>query len=121
MAALVEACNRDTEFGRSALGWSGAIEFEVRDCPAPFDKPVVFRLGGEDGRWTSFEVDATTGLSSDALFSLSATHAVWKSVIRQEINPLKGLIQGRLRVAGQLSAVLQWRAAILVVTRIAVN
>jgi hypothetical protein len=55
----------------------------------------------------------------DAVFTIRGPYPAWKSVIRQELHPLRGIVQGRLRLRGQLSAFLRWSHATLIMTELA--
>jgi putative sterol carrier protein len=80
---------------------------------------MFFRLEGADGQWSSFKIGADPGVAAGVLFTVQAPYATWKAVVRQQVHPLRGMIQGQLRVTGQLSSVLRWSKAFVVVTRVA--
>jgi cytochrome c oxidase subunit IV len=43
----------------------------------------------------------------------------WKSVICQQLHPVRGIVQGRLRLHGQLSGFLRWSRALVIMTELA--
>lgn len=119
VAALVSECNASSDFKVASAEWTGAVACEVTDCPQLAGGSFFFRLEGEEGHWTTFDQGSDPSLAAGTRFALHATQTVWQEVIRQEVHPIKGVIQGRLRVTGQLSAALRWSAALTVVVRLA--
>jgi putative sterol carrier protein len=54
-----------------------------------------------------------------ALFVLRAPYGRWKDVIRQELDPLKGVLQGKITIRGHLPVILEWTKPILVLVELA--
>ena len=77
------------------------------------------RLTGRDGRWYEHTLAADDQLVIGTVFTIRAPYKAWKSVIRQELSPLTGVVQGRLRLRGQLSTFLRWAHALVIMTKLA--
>jgi putative sterol carrier protein len=50
---------------------------------------------------------------------LTADYGVWQLVIRQELNPLRGILLGRIVVHGHLPDLLRYREAVLTMCELA--
>jgi len=53
------------------------------------------------------------------VFTIRAPYKAWKSVIRQELHPVAGIVQGRLRLRGQMSTFVRWAHALVIMTKLA--
>lgn len=117
--AWIEAANNDADFRNASQGWIGAVGAIVRPDQAWSGGPLYVRLDGLQGHWDDSILGRQATVTDGALFCLSADYRIWKRVIRQDLDPIRGLIQGRLRVRGQLSAVLRWNAPFRIMTSLA--
>lgn len=118
-AAWVEACNADVHFRDASVGWDGAAGCVIAADESLHIPTQYLRLEGRDGTWTSHELGEDPQLVTGTKFVLSADYLAWKSVIRQELHPIRAMVMGRVRVKGQLSAVLRWSRPLVLMTQIA--
>jgi len=120
VAAWVELANSDEAFSSAGAGWDGVAGgvIEANEA-AGVDADLYLRLVGRDGRWHEHTLDADAGLVDDAIFTIRGPYLAWKSVIRQQLHPLRGVVQGRLRLRGQLSVFLRWSRALVIMTELA--
>ncbi len=115
----VEVCNDDEEFRRAGQGWVGTIGAVVSADAHDLASAVYLRLDGRDGRWTSHQISTAEDAVADATVTLVAPYDVWKSVIRQDLDPLRAMIRGQVRVTGRLSVILGRVPAMRRMTRLA--
>jgi putative sterol carrier protein len=118
--AWVELANADQAFRTAGAGWDGAVGGVIgADAVAGVGDDLYFRLTGRDGRWYEQTLAADDRLVAGTVFTIRAPYEAWKSVIRQELHPVTGIVQGRLRLRGQLSTVLRWTHALVIMTKLA--
>jgi putative sterol carrier protein len=122
VAAWVELANADQAFRSAGAGWDGVVGGVIgADAAAGIGDDLYLRLVGRDGCWYENALAADNRLAIGSVFTIRAPYAEWKSVIRQELHPVTGIVQGRLRLHGQLSSFLRWTRALMIMTRLAGN
>jgi putative sterol carrier protein len=120
VAAWVELANSNQAFRSAGVGWDGVVGGVIEaDEAAGVSDDLYLRLVGRDGHWYESTLAADAGLVDDAVFTIRGPYSAWKSVIRQQLHPLRGIVQGRLRLRGQLSTFLRWSHATLIMTELA--
>jgi putative sterol carrier protein len=120
VAAWVELANSDQAFRSAGAGWDGVAGGVIEaDEAAGVARNLYLRLAGRDGCWHEHALAADAGLVDDAVFTIRGPYPAWKSVMRQQLHPLRGIVQGRLRLGGQLSSFLRWSRAMLIMTELA--
>ena len=120
VAAWVELANSDQAFRSAGVGWDGVVGGVIEaDEAAGVSDDLYLRLVGRDGHWDESTLAADAGLVDDAVFTIRGPYSAWKSVICQQLHPLRGIVQGRLRLRGQLSTFLRWSHATLIMTELA--
>ncbi len=115
----VARCNADPYFRSVGRGWQGAAGCVVKSVGTALPESLYLRLEGQDGQWHSYRLGSSPLLVDEANFVLSADYEVWKSVIQQRTHPVRAMVQGRVRVRGQLSVVLRWTQPLLRMTELA--
>ena len=120
VAAWVELANSDQAFRSAGAGWDGVVGGMIAaDEAAGVGDNLYLRLVGRDGYWHESTLAADAGLVDDAVFTICGSYSVWKLVIRQQLHPLRGIVQGRLRLRGQPSSFMRWSRAVLIMTELA--
>ena len=120
MAAWVELANSDKAFRSAGIGWDGVAGGVIEAySPAGVNADLYLRLVGRDGCWHEHALAADAGLVDDAVFTIRGPYLAWKSVIRQQLHPVRGLVQGRLRLRGQLSSFVRWSRALVIMAELA--
>jgi putative sterol carrier protein len=100
--------NRSEAYREAAATWEGGVAF-VFDAEPDRNWPETMHAildlwHGEcrDARQVEpAEVDA-------APFLISAPYSRWKQVIRGELDPIKGMMQGKLKLRGDLSTIVRY-------------
>jgi putative sterol carrier protein len=110
--AFVQSINTSDEYREAAADWEGAISFVIEAEP---DRRVP------DDVWAWLDLwhgacrgggvtDADHGARSPWI--LSAPYSRWKDVLMGELDPVKGMMQGKLKVRGDLPTIVRYvRAA----------
>ena len=120
VAAWVELANSDLAFRSAGAGWDGVVCGVIEaDEAAGIGDDLYLRLVGRDGYWHENTLAADAGLLDGSAFTIRGPYSTWKSVICQQLNPITGIMQGRLRLQGQLSTFLRWSRAMLIMTQLA--
>src|SRR6478752_4105616 len=114
--AWVHAANADPGFRESGRDWEGSVGVVLRDLPAQAGGGGhrYLRLAGRNGHWEDWALNSDEKTISGTLFVLTGGYGRWKQVIRGELNPLKAIVKGKIRVRGDLSEVLRWAKSILI-------
>jgi putative sterol carrier protein len=104
--------NASAEYREAAADWEGDIAFLVKAEP---DKGVPSDVWGWLDLWHgecrgAGLIDEARG--AEAAYGITAPYTRWKDVIEGELDPIKGMMQGKLKVRGDLPAIVrQVRAA----------
>ena len=109
---FIDRINGSQEYREAAADWEGDVAFLIEAEPdkgVPSDVWAVLDLwhGGCRGGGV---VDPARGQA--AHYVIRAPYARWKEVLLGELDPLKGMMQGKLRLQGDLATIVRYvRAA----------
>jgi putative sterol carrier protein len=110
--AFVERINESAEYRDAAAEWEGDVAFVVEAEPdrgVPKDVWAVLDLWHGRCRGGGV-VDEAQG--STARYVIRAPYSRWKEVLLGDLDPVKGMMQGKLRLRGDLPTVVRYvRAA----------
>jgi putative sterol carrier protein len=109
---FVDRVNGSDEYRRAAAGWEGDVSLVVGAEP---DKRVAedvwVWLDLWHGRCRAGGVVAPER-GARARYVIRAPYSRWKDVVRGRLDPVKGMMQGKLRVHGDLPTIIRYvRAA----------
>ncbi|MET0801661.1 MAG: SCP2 sterol-binding domain-containing protein [Actinomycetota bacterium] len=105
--ALVDAINGSSAYREAAADWEGDVAFVIEADPergVPDDVWGYLDLWHGACREGGLVAPARGG---DAEFVISATYRRWKDVVRGELDPVRAMMQGKLRVRGDLPKILR--------------
>jgi putative sterol carrier protein len=109
---LIVRINASDRYREAAADWEGDIAFVIEAEPGrgvPQDVWGLLDLWHGECRGGGL-IDRERGAA--ARYTLRAPYSRWKEVVRGELDPIKGMMQGKLRVLGDLPAIVrQVRAA----------
>jgi putative sterol carrier protein len=110
--AFIVEINASDEYRVAAADWEGDVTFLVEAEP---DIGVPQDVWGYLDLWHGAcrgggVVDAERG--ADAAYLLSAPYTRWKDIVLGDLDPIKGMMQGKLKVRGDLPTIVRYvRAA----------
>lgn len=105
----IDAVNASSAYKEAAETWEGDVTFAFEAEPengVPEDLYAWFDLWhGECKEWKY-------GVSKDeaeaARFVIRAPYSRWKEIIRKELDPIKGMMQGKLKLKGDLPTIVRY-------------
>ena len=104
--------NASPEYREAAATWEGAVGFVFeaeRDRGVPEDLWLVLDLWHGECREAKM---VEPGEGERAPYLIRAPYFRWKEVVRGELDPVKGMMQGKLRLQGDLATIVRYvRAA----------
>jgi putative sterol carrier protein len=110
--ALVSLINTSDEYREAAADWEGDIAFLIEAEP---DRGLPADVWGLLDLWHGAcrgggVIEADRG--REAAYILRAPYSRWKEVVTGELDPIKAMMQGKLKVQGDLPTIVrQVRAA----------
>lgn len=118
--AWVAFANRSAEFEASGRDWQGAVGLVIEaDADAGLVESLYVRLEGRRGKWLGWELGRNSALVERVVFVLRAPYGRWQELVRQELHPIKGLLQGKIRIEGHLPVVLKWMKSMAILAELA--
>ncbi len=111
MAEYVDRINASEDYKAAAETWEGDVAYVIEAEP---DKGVAEDVWayldlwhGEcrEGRMTSADE------GEKAAYVIRAPYSRWKEVIKKELDPVKGMMQGKLKLKGDLPTILKYLKA----------
>lgn len=112
MAAYEKLINASSEYREAAATWEGAIAFVFEAEPdrgVPSDLWAILDLWHGECRGAQL-IGPEEG--SAAPYVIRAPYSRWKEVLRGDLDPVKGMMQGKLALQGDLAAIVRYiRAA----------
>jgi len=112
IAIYGDRINASSEYREAAATWEGAIAFVFEAEP---DRGVREDLWAFLDLWHGECRDArmiAPGEGEQAPYVIRAPYSRWKEVLRGDLDPVKGMMQGKLKVQGDLATIVRYvRAA----------
>ena len=108
--AYCEAINQNVAYKSTAGRWTeGAIALVCKPEPAlGISAPQAMVLDLLRGECRGVVYTSDPSIISGTPFVIEATYAQWKSVIRGEIDPIKAMLQGQLKLSqGHLPTIIR--------------
>jgi putative sterol carrier protein len=118
--AWIALANGSAEFEASGAGWEGAVGIVIEADPrSGVSETLYLRLDGRNGKWLRYALGTDDRILETTVFVLRAPYLRWKELVRQDLHPIKGLLQGRIRIQGHLPVILRWIGSIGVLAKLA--
>jgi putative sterol carrier protein len=104
---LIEKINGSPEYEEAAAEWEGDVAFLIEAEP---DKGVPEDVWGYLDLWHGVcrgggVVDAEAG--ARARYVIRAPYSRWKEVVLGDLDPVRAMMQGKLRVQGDLATIVR--------------
>lgn len=109
----VDRINHSSEYREASAGWDGDIAYVFEAEPGSgVGEEVWAWLELTDGACPRSRYGISPEEGERAKFLIRAPYSRWKQIIRKEIDPVKAMMQGKLELKGDLTAILRYvRAA----------
>jgi putative sterol carrier protein len=107
-ADYMKAINESQEYREAAHDWEGSVVYHFQAEP---DKGLAEDVYGWFDLWHG-ECRGGKLISPEegekAAFLIRAPYSRWKEVIRKELDPIKGMMQGKLKLKGDLPTIVRY-------------
>ena len=108
---FIAAINRSERYREVAATWEGDVAFRIEAEP---DKGVPTTVWGFLDLWHGEcrgggVVDEERGAAST--YVISAPYSRWREVLEGDLDPIRGMMQGKLRVQGDLPTIIRYVSA----------
>src|SRR5919199_1343782 len=109
--AYKQALNESKVYRQAGKGWKWTVGLVVEAEPdknVPEDQGLFLDLYEGEAR----DVRAVTGEQArKSDFVISAPYTQWKKVMLKELDPIRGMLQGKLKVKGDLPPIVRYTKA----------
>lgn len=103
--AFRSAIEADAAYRAAAAKWTWPVALAMHPAPEyGYPDAVAVELSLERGRCHDAVIRAPESLT--AAIVLTAPYQVWKSVVRGELDPMRGVTGGKIAVRGALTALM---------------
>jgi putative sterol carrier protein len=104
----VEKINGSSSYKEAAATWEGDVAYVIEAEP---DKGIAEEVVAWLDLWHGDCREAkivTTEEGEKARFVIRAPYSRWKEVILKELDPVKGMMQGKLKLRGDLPTIVRY-------------
>lgn len=111
--------NGSAEYREAAHDWEGVVVYHFQAEP---DRGLAEDVYGWFDLWhgecrEAKQVTAEEARAGD--YVVSAPYSTWKEVINKDLDPVKGLMQGRLKMKGDLTTAVRYARATMILNDLA--
>jgi putative sterol carrier protein len=110
-AAFKDEINRSAAYKQAANGWKWTVGLVVEAEPEhkfPESQGVFMDLFNGEAR----DIRAVTAAEAAKCdIVITATYSRWKQVMKKELDPVKGMMQGKLKLKGDLPTIVRYTRA----------
>ncbi len=104
-AAFREAIEADASYRDAAAKWTWPVALVLQATPEyGYPDAVAVELTLDRGRCTNAAIRTRDAVT--APFVLTAPYAIWKAVVRGELDPLVGVTRGKIAAQGSLATLM---------------
>ena len=108
LEAYAERINRSRTYAESAATWEADVTFVVEAEPSLGIPDTIYSwLDLWHGKCRAARYDVPPEEGDLAKFVIRAPYSRWKQVIRGELEPVRGMMQGKLKVRGDLTIIVR--------------
>ncbi len=110
-AALKDEINKSSAYRQAGKGWKWTVGLVVEAEPDknfPVARGVFMDLFEGEARGIQMVSDAEAGKAD---FVITAPYSRWKQVMQRELDPTKGMMQGKLKLKGDLPTIVRYTRA----------
>jgi putative sterol carrier protein len=107
--AYVEKINGSSEYREAAATWEGDISYVFEAEPDKgLSEEIWAWLDLWHGECRGARYAAPPNEGEKAKFIIRAPYSRWKEVIKKELDPVKGMMQGKLKLKGDLPTIVRY-------------
>ena len=107
LKAYVCQINSSKSYAECAVNWEGDVTFLFEAEPLLLPDPIYSWLDLWHGKCRAARYDVPPEEGDLAQFVIRAPYSRWKQVIRRELDPVRGMMQGKLKVRGDLHVIVR--------------
>jgi putative sterol carrier protein len=110
-SALKDEINKSAVYKQAGKGWKWTVGLVVEAEPDknfPEAKGVFMDLFEGEARAIKVVSDSEAGKAD---FVITAPYSRWKQVMQKELDPTKGMMQGKLKLKGDLPTIVRYTRA----------
>ena len=105
--AYKDAINGNPDYKTAAADWTyGVVALICKAQPPAFPRDTGIWLDLDRGVCREAKV-VQADEATKAPFCISGDYARWKQVLRKELEPIKGMMQGKLKLKGDLPTIVR--------------
>ncbi len=105
--AFKDAINANPDYRTAAAEWThGVVALVSKAAPPGLPSDVGMWLDLERGICREAKL-VTAEEAATAPFCITGEYARWKQVLRKELEPIKGMMQGKLKLKGDLPTIVR--------------
>jgi putative sterol carrier protein len=105
----VERINASNDYREAAQTWEGDIAYVFEAEPDKgLEREIWAWLDLWHGECRGSKYDLPAEEGEKARFIIRAPYSRWKEVIRKELDPVKGMMQGKLKLKGDLPTIVKY-------------
>ena len=102
-----EKINENAAYRTAAADWTyGVVALVCKAQPPAFPRDAGIWLDLDRGACREAKL-VTVEEAARAPFCITGEYARWKQVLRKELEPIKGMMQGKLRLKGDLPTIVR--------------
>lgn len=108
--AYREAVNNSAAYREAGKNWThGPISLVVKADPAiGLEKDTAFILDLHEGVCRKAWLTEDMAEAEQQPFCITGNYGQWKQVIRKELDPIRGMMQGKLKLKGNLPVIVRF-------------
>jgi len=108
--AYREALNNSEAYREAGKNWThGPIALVVKADPAiGLEKDTAFILDLHEGVCRKAWLTEDMAEAEQQPFCITGNYGQWKQVIRKELDPIRGMMQGKLKLKGNLPVIVRF-------------
>ncbi|MGH2722924.1 MAG: SCP2 sterol-binding domain-containing protein [Actinomycetota bacterium] len=118
-AAFAELINESTEYREAAHDWEGSVVYHFQAEP---DRALGEDVYGWFDLWHGRCREArqvTSEEAQGAAFLVSAPYSTWKRVLTKELDPMRAVMQGHIKLRGDLPKAVRYTKASMILQDLA--
>jgi putative sterol carrier protein len=107
VAAFKDAINANPDYKTAAANWThGVVSLVAKAQPPAFPADVGIWLDLDRGVCRDSKT-VSPEEAAKAPFCITGEYARWKQVLKKELEPIKGMMQGKLKLKGDLPTIVR--------------